>query len=93
MATGTVIQVIGPVVDVEFPEGTLPTIYNALTIDAKADDPVIPVAFALPADGRTTTFCEPSRVYWEVEFKAEVRGTDYVTRFLVPVYARIGNDD
>jgi F-type H+-transporting ATPase subunit beta len=38
MATGTVIQVIGPVVDVEFPEGALPTIYNALTIDAKADE-------------------------------------------------------
>jgi len=37
MATGKVIQVIGPVVDVEFPEGALPTIYNALTIDAKAD--------------------------------------------------------
>jgi F-type H+-transporting ATPase subunit beta len=37
MATGTVIQVIGPVVDVEFPEGALPTIFNALTIDAKAD--------------------------------------------------------
>ncbi len=31
---GRVIQVIGPVVDVEFPEGKLPEIYNALKITA-----------------------------------------------------------
>lgn len=31
-ATGKVIQVIGPVVDVEFPAGQLPDIYNAITI-------------------------------------------------------------
>ena len=30
MSTGKVIQVIGPVVDVEFPPGQLPNIYNAL---------------------------------------------------------------
>lgn len=30
--TGTVSQVMGPVVDVRFEEGTLPTIYNALTM-------------------------------------------------------------
>lgn len=29
---GKVIQVIGPVVDVEFPSGNLPKIYNALKI-------------------------------------------------------------
>jgi len=32
MATGKVIQITGPVVDVEFPVGELPAIYNALTI-------------------------------------------------------------
>jgi len=32
MATGKVIQITGPVVDVEFPPGELPAIYNALTI-------------------------------------------------------------
>jgi len=32
MSIGKVIQVIGPVVDVEFPAGKLPEIYNALTI-------------------------------------------------------------
>ena len=30
--TGVVVQVMGPVVDVRFEEGSLPTIYNALTI-------------------------------------------------------------
>jgi F-type H+-transporting ATPase subunit beta len=32
MATGKVIQITGPVVDVEFPAGDLPAIYNALEI-------------------------------------------------------------
>ena len=35
--TGKVIQVIGPVVDVEFPPGHLPNIYNALKITRDAD--------------------------------------------------------
>lgn len=33
MSNGKIVQVIGPVVDVEFPGGELPGIYNALTID------------------------------------------------------------
>jgi F0F1-type ATP synthase beta subunit len=32
MNVGKVVQVIGPVVDVEFPAGTLPSIYNAVKI-------------------------------------------------------------
>ena len=35
--TGKVIQVIGPVVDVEFPPGHLPNIYNALQIEQQED--------------------------------------------------------
>ncbi|HNX60315.1 MAG TPA: hypothetical protein PKK43_14530, partial [Spirochaetota bacterium] len=31
--TGKVIQVIGSTLDAEFPEGQLPEIYNALTIE------------------------------------------------------------
>ncbi len=45
MATGKVIQITGPVIDVEFPPGELPAIYNALEIarpkrdgDGKAAD-------------------------------------------------------
>ena len=33
---GKVIQVIGPVVDIEFPSGDLPKIYNAVRIDRKS---------------------------------------------------------
>jgi len=32
MVSGKVVQVMGPVVDVEFPEGKVPAIYNALTV-------------------------------------------------------------
>jgi F-type H+-transporting ATPase subunit beta len=32
MQTGTIVQVMGPVVDVEFPSGVLPPIYNALKL-------------------------------------------------------------
>ena len=38
MNTGKVVQVIGPVLDVEFPTGHLPEIYNALRIDSTASD-------------------------------------------------------
>ena len=37
MSTGKVIQVIGPVVDVEFPPGQLPNIYNAIRVDQDED--------------------------------------------------------
>src|SRR3984957_17694178 len=30
---GKIVQVIGPVVDVEFADGPLPSLYNALTVD------------------------------------------------------------
>jgi len=36
MSTGKITQVIGPVVDVEFPPGTLPPIYNALRVSNPA---------------------------------------------------------
>jgi len=32
MSTGKIVQVIGPVVDMEFPAGKLPAIYNAIHI-------------------------------------------------------------
>jgi F-type H+/Na+-transporting ATPase subunit beta len=46
MNKGKIVQIIGPVVDVEFPEG-LPGIYNALTIE-----------FDLPGEGRTKRVLE-----------------------------------
>ena len=38
MAKGKVVQVIGPVVDIEFPAGELPDILNAVTIQGKAGE-------------------------------------------------------
>ena len=38
MATGKVIQITGPVIDVEFPPGELPDIYNALEIKRPKSD-------------------------------------------------------
>ena len=38
MAKGKVVQVIGPVVDIEFPAGELPEILNAIKITGKAAD-------------------------------------------------------
>jgi F-type H+-transporting ATPase subunit beta len=57
--TGKITQVIGPVVDVEFPPGSLPDIYTALSvtnpgIDARADNLVIEVSQHL---GENTARC------------------------------------
>ena len=38
---GKVVQIIGPVVDIEFADGHLPAIYNALRITGKAGDCLI----------------------------------------------------
>ncbi len=39
--TGRVLQVLGPVVDVEFPEGNLPDIFYALEVEREDGDPVV----------------------------------------------------
>ena len=38
MVKGKVVQVIGPVVDIEFPVDELPAIYNAVTIKGKSGE-------------------------------------------------------
>ncbi len=43
MTEGKVIQVIGPVIDVEFPENKLPKIYNALIIKQEKKDLILEV--------------------------------------------------
>ena len=43
MKTGTITQVIGPVVDVRFTDGELPEIYNALTIDNNGAELILEV--------------------------------------------------
>src|ERR1041384_1932957 len=37
---GHVVQITGPVVDIEFPAGHLPSIYNAVEIDRPGADPL-----------------------------------------------------
>jgi F-type H+-transporting ATPase subunit beta len=43
MNVGKVVAVIGPVVDVEFPEGTLPSIYNAVRITSEGFTVPVPL--------------------------------------------------
>ena len=38
---GRVIQITGPVVDIEFAAGELPAIYNAVEIERKGADPLV----------------------------------------------------
>ena len=47
MKQGQIVQVIGPVVDVQFPEGELPAIYHALRIEQPADQKTGRPAIAL----------------------------------------------
>ena len=59
MANGKIVQVTGPVVDVEFPPGEVPEIYTALTtgnpsIDERDDNLTIEVALHL---GENTVRC------------------------------------
>ncbi|MEG1657770.1 MAG: F0F1 ATP synthase subunit beta [Oscillibacter sp.] len=51
LSQGTITQVIGPVVDVQFPAGELPAIHNALTIPA--DGHTVTVEVAQHAGGHT----------------------------------------
>jgi F-type H+-transporting ATPase subunit beta len=41
--TGRVVQIIGPVIDVEFPEGRLPAIYNAVTVKDEGKETGVPI--------------------------------------------------
>ncbi len=44
MNTGNIVQVIGPVVDIRFPENHLPSLYNAIRIPRNGNDLVVEVA-------------------------------------------------
>ena len=45
--TGFISQIIGPVVDIEFPGGELPRIYNALVISSGEE--IVVVTFVVPS--------------------------------------------
>ena len=40
-ATGRVVQILGGVVDVEFPEGEVPTLFEAISVDRQGKEPLI----------------------------------------------------
>jgi F-type H+-transporting ATPase subunit beta len=40
-ATGRIVQITGPVVDIEFPPGRLPSIYNAVEIEREGQEPLV----------------------------------------------------
>ena len=40
---GRVVQIIGPVIDVEFPEGHLPSIHNAVTVKDPGKETGVPI--------------------------------------------------
>lgn len=35
--TGTILQIIGPVMDISFPSGKMPSIYNSLIVEGKSE--------------------------------------------------------
>jgi len=41
LTTGRVIQITGPVVDIEFPAGQLPAIYNAIEVERAGQEPLV----------------------------------------------------
>ncbi len=53
-AVGRIVRIVGPVVDVEFPQDAMPAIYNALTVDAETPigrvNCVLEVQMHLPGD-------------------------------------------
>jgi hypothetical protein len=53
-------------------------------------DRSLALAFDAPTGGEATQLSGRPMVYWELEIKAETRGVDLESRFLVPVYTRSG---
>ena len=55
MSTGKIVQVIGPVVDVEFEPGQLPSIYNALIVLGVEQKDVFAYSSKLTSRSRSTS--------------------------------------
>ena len=50
--TGRVVRVTGPVVDIEFPRGQVPELYNALEVPVEIGDPSLVTTRTLPTRPR-----------------------------------------
>ena len=69
MSTGKIVQVIGPVVDVEFEAGHLPSIYNALEVQGVENKDI---------------FAYSNKLVLEVAGGRFVRGAEILVHFVVP---------
>lgn len=59
--TGFIVQILGPVIDVEFSEGQLPQIYNALEIKTKnSEEKIIAEVQTLIGDNKVRAICMTS---------------------------------
>ena len=59
--TGRVVQVIGPVVDIEFADGHLPDIYNAVRIAGGRGQPTPSTSSSRSSSTSARAACGPSR--------------------------------
>ena len=69
-ATGKITQIIGPVLDAEFPSGKMPRIYNALKVEGKN-----------PAGNDVSVTCEVQQLLGDNQVRAvAMSGTDGLVR-------------
>ncbi len=65
MANGKVVQVIGTVVDVEFPAGQLPALFNAIEVNSDGQKIVLEAESHLPNDWIRFVSLSPTEVWRE----------------------------
>jgi F-type H+/Na+-transporting ATPase subunit beta len=58
--SGSISQIIGPVVDVEFPEGEIPKIYNALTLKKASGEIIVAEVQYLIGENKARAICMTS---------------------------------
>jgi F-type H+/Na+-transporting ATPase subunit beta len=58
--SGSVTQIIGPVVDVEFPEGEIPKIYNAITLTKTGGEVIVAEVQYLIGENKVRAICMTS---------------------------------
>jgi F-type H+-transporting ATPase subunit beta len=58
--SGSVTQIIGPVVDVEFPEGEIPKIYNAITLSKTGGEIIVAEVQYLIGENKVRAICMTS---------------------------------
>ena len=83
MSTGKIVQVIGPVVDLEFPAGKLPAIFNAIHIPLSTKEK--------PGDGGHLTVEAASHLGDNIVRAISLGATDGLQLLLRPTHALDGS--